>query len=113
MTYLTEEEFNKHLINAQQSPYLAVDTEGTLNHPFSTTWGASTSAKGVAEYFGFNHKIGNNLPQSWLFKLKETIENHPCLVFHHAKHDLRSLHSMGINHTGPFYDIMLMQHMID
>jgi DNA polymerase-1 len=113
MTYLTEDEFNRHLINARQSPYLAVDTEGTLNHPFSTTWGASTSAKGMAEYFAFNHKVGNNLPQSWLPRLKEVIESHPCLIFHHAKHDLRSLRSMGINYTGKFYDIMLMQHMID
>jgi DNA polymerase I len=113
MTYLTEEEFNKHLLNMQQSKVLTVDTEGTLNHPYSTTWGISTSANSVSEYFGFNHMIGDNLPQNWLYRLRDVIENHPCLVMHHAKHDLKALKSIGIDFQGFFYCSMLMQHMVD
>lgn len=113
MSYITEEEFDKHILNIQRSAYLPTDTEGTLNHPFSDTWGVSTSANTVPEYFAFNHKVGNNLPQGWLLRLAEVIENHPCLVFHNAKHDLRSLRNLGINYTGKFYDTMLMAHMVD
>lgn len=112
MTYITEEVFNKHLQAMRETPYLTVDTEGTLNHPFSETWGLSTTVLGP-EYFAFNHMLGENLPRSWFPKLKETVENHPCLVMHHAKHDLRALRSMGINFTGKFYCTMLMSHLID
>src|SRR6266550_3596452 len=110
MSYISEEVFNKHLRQMTLAPYLTLDTEGTLDHPYSTTWGISYSAGGTSEYFAFNHKLGENLPVEWLPKLKEVIENHPCLVLHHAKHDLRSLQSLGINYTGKFYDTMLMAH---
>lgn len=97
----------------RRAPYLPVDTEGTLNHPFATTWGISTHAFSLHEYFGFNHMLGTNLPQSWLAELKDVIQNHRCLVFHNAKHDLRSLQAVGIDYKGKFYDTMLMAHMIN
>lgn len=109
MSYLTEDEFQKHLQEAKNTPYLAVDTEGTINHPFSQTWGLSFNN----EYFAFNHRLGENLPQSWLFQIKAMLENHPCLVFHHAKHDLRALRNLGIDYRGKFYCTMLMAHMIN
>lgn len=111
--YLTEEDFEKHLFNIQRSQFLPTDTEGELNHPFANTWGVSTSANSVPEYFAFNHFVGDNLPDSWLPRLKETITNHPCLIFHNAKHDLRALKALGIDYQGKFYDTMLMAHMID
>lgn len=113
MSYITEDEFNKHLINIRQAAICPVDTEGTLSHPFSQTWGLSTSANTVPEYFGFNHLVGSNLPNSWLPRLAAVISDHPCLVFHNAKHDLRALRNLGINYTGKFYDTMLMAHMND
>lgn len=113
MTYLTEEEFNRHLTHMSNVPVLFVDTEGTLTHPFSETWGLSYSAKGVSEYFAFNHRLGENLPQSWLPKLKFVIENHPCLGMHGSKHDLRALRNLDIHYTGKFYDTMLMTHMLN
>lgn len=97
----------------EKAPYLTIDTEGTLNHPFSETWGLSYSALGTSEYFGFKHRFGSNLPLSWLPKLAKVIMNHPCLVFHHAKHDLRALRNLGIEYKGKFYDTMLMAHYID
>src|SRR5437660_877354 len=109
--YISRQDFDEHLTLMRKSPYLVIDTEGTLNHPFSETWGISTSAFGICEYFAFNHMLGTNLPREWLPLLKEVIENHPCLVFHNAKHDLRSLQSIGINYTGKFYCTMLMAHM--
>lgn len=113
MSYITEEDFDKHLINIRQAPFCPVDTEGTISHPFSQTWGVSTSANTVPEYFGFNHLIGSNLPSNWLPRLADVLTNHPCLVFHNAKHDLRALRNLGINYTGKFYDTMLMAHMVD
>lgn len=113
MNYITEEDFEKHLLNIQRAPFVPVDTEGTLNHPFSKTWGVSTSANTVPEYFAFNHLIGNNLPISWLPRLSDVLSHHPCLIFHNAKHDLRALRNLGIDYQGKFYDTMLMAHMID
>jgi DNA polymerase I len=111
MTYLTKDEYDKYLKQAREAQYLTVDTEGTLNHPMSQTWGASTSASLQGDYFAFNHKLGNNLPLEWLPELSEVIENHSCLIMHNAKHDLRALRNLGINYTGKFYDTQLMAHM--
>jgi len=113
LSYLSKEEFDKHCKQAQESEYLTVDTEGTLNHPFSTTWGLSISAGGVGDYYAFNQRFGNNLPQEWFPQIKNVIENHSCLVFHNAKHDLRSLNNLDINYTGKFYDTQLMAHMVN
>lgn len=112
---MTREEFLQHLSVMRSTPYLIIDTEGTLNHPHSTTWGLSYYClkTKVSAYFGFYHKIGDNLPTEWIQDLKEVIENHPCLVFHNAKHDLRALVSLGIIHTGKFYCTMMMAHFIN
>ena len=113
MSYLTAEEVNKYLLQAEQAKHLVIDTEGTLNHPFSQTWGLSTSAGLQGDYFAFNHMLGENLPLEYLPKFKEILENHRCLVFHNAKHDLRALRNLGINYTGKFYDTQLMAHMVN
>jgi len=115
MTYLSWEEFNKYLRIAQESPYLVLDTEGTLNHPFSSTWGVSTSTGLQGDYFAFNHRLGDNLPSEWLPLLVDVTQNHPCLVMHHAKHDLRALRNLGVQpeKVKKFYCTMLMAHMID
>jgi DNA polymerase I len=111
VSYLTRDEFDKHCQQLKHSSLAVVDTEGTLDHPFSQTWGLSTSAGLQGDYFAFNHKLGNNLPIEWLPQLKEVLEGHRCLVFHNAKHDLKSLRNLGINYTGKFYDTQLMAHM--
>lgn len=114
MSYLpTEEEIREHLQRMQNAPYLVIDTEGTLNHPWSETWGLSYSANGHAQYFPFNHISGDNLPGYWINEFRKVIQGHKCLVFHHAKHDLRALRSLGILYTGKFYCTMLMSHMIN
>lgn len=111
--YISEETFDRHLTNIRDADVVAIDTEGTLTHPHSETWGLSYSARGVSEYFGFQHKHGNNLPGSWLPRIAEVVANHQCLVFHHAKHDLKALRNLGIDYKGKFYDTMLMSHMVD
>jgi len=108
--YLSFDEFNKHLKLMRETPILHLDTEGTINHPNSQTWGISTSVNGISEYFAFNHKFGPNLPGEWFPLIKEEIENHRCLDMWNAKHDLRSLRSMGINYTGKFYCGQQMTH---
>lgn len=113
MSYITEDQFEGYLRGLQGSPRISVDTEGTLTHPFSQTWGASTSAFGVNEYFAWYHRSGTNLPLDWLPRLAKVIENHPCLIMHNAKHDLKALRNLGINFKGKFYDTMLMAHMVN
>lgn len=108
---ITEEDFEKHLINMQRADHLVIDTEGSLTHPYSVTWGLSTSSHSVAEYFPFRHQLGDNLPADWLDPISRIIVKHPCVVFHNAKHDLRALENLGIYRTGKFYDTMLMAHM--
>jgi DNA polymerase I len=113
LTLPTEKEIHRHLRRMQNSPYLTIDTEGELTHPFSTTWGFSYSVDGVSEYFPFFHISGDNLDLRYLDMFRKVIENHPCLVFHHAKHDLRALRSLGINisRKAKWYCTMLMSHM--
>jgi DNA polymerase-1 len=117
-TYLTFNDYNRYLNLMRQSEVLIIDTEGTLNHPNSTTWGISTAVQdplgGVrGDYFAFNHQFGKNLPKEWFPAIKEVIENHPCLGMHGAKHDLRALRSMGINYRGKFYCTQQMIHWVD
>lgn len=118
MTYLTFNDYNRYLNLMRQSEVLIIDTEGTLNHPNSTTWGISTAIQdplgGVrGDYFAFNHQFGTNLPKEWFPAIKEVIENHPLLGMHNAKHDLRALRSMGINFKGKFRCTQQMVHWVD
>src|SRR6266498_210695 len=113
MSSPTNESFQKHLQLIRESPYLTIDTEGTLTHPHSETWGLSASVFGQSAYYPFNHGYGQNYPREMLSSLKEVIENHPCLVMHHAKHDLRALHNLNINPTGKFYCTLQMAHITD
>lgn len=111
--YLSREDFEKHLLNIKRASKVTVDTEGTLTHPFSKTWGLSSSAGGIGDYFAFNHILRGNLPFEWLPELAETVEKAPCLIMHNAKHDLRAMRNLGIDYKGKFYDTMLMAHMIN
>lgn len=114
--YLQESDFLQHLELADKAPMIAVDTEGTLNHPHATTWGLSLSAYGQAEYYAFNHEIDpqNNLPKEWLHKLKTCIEAHPCVTMHHAKHDIRALKALGIDiEKNSFNCTMMKAHMVN
>jgi len=113
MSYLTEDQFRQYMEVFSKAPELTVDTEGTLTHPHSETWGVSISYGGIAEYFAFNHMLGQNLPGEWLSAVVKVLENCPQLNFHHAKHDLKALRNLGLNYTGKFYDTMLMQHMVN
>lgn len=112
MSYLSREQFEKHLAHMRRAENLIIDTEGTLTHPHSETWGLSYSSFGLNEYFAFNHKLGENLPQQWLPELKTVIEAAPCVTMHNAKHDLRALRNLGINRFNKkFYCTMSMAHM--
>lgn len=110
--YISEEQFLDHLRLIDRSPKVAVDTEGTINHPHSKTWGLSTSAQGQSEYFAFNHFMPGNLPAEWLPKMKQCLENHPHVVMHHAKHDIRALRNLDI-HIKNFTCTMMKAHMVN
>lgn len=113
--YIDRLTFDEHLRHMRETPVLIIDTEGTLNHPHSTTWGLSYSSLDGKhhEYFAFYHEIGQNLPTYWLLDLKEVIEKHPCVVMHNAKHDLRALRNLDIHVSDSFYCTLMMAHFIN
>jgi DNA polymerase I len=110
--YISREVFENYLAHLQNFPIISVDTEGSLSHPHSQTWGLSTSASGKGDYFGFNHMLGSNLPSEWLPELVTVLQD-KTLVMHHAKHDLRALKNLSLNFSGRFYCTMLMGHMVN
>jgi len=114
-TYITYKEYQQHLNIMRKTPYLIIDTEGTLTHPHSETWGFSyyCTEFQTAEYFAFHHRHGRNLPREWRDEAKDVIENHPCIVMHNAKHDLRALQNLDIHFTGHFYCTQQMAHFIN
>jgi len=115
-TYVSEADLQEHLELIDKAPSVAVDTEGTLTHPYSQTWGLSLSAFGKAEYYAFNHQIDphNNLPKEWLGKIKMCLENHPRVVMHHAKHDIKALRNLDIDlYDRSFNCTMMKAHMVD
>ena len=102
---------------ANNAEVLSVDTEGyfEVNNKLlaeSETVGISIAGPNFEEYFPFRHLSGDNLPGEMLNSLKKVIESKSRVVFHNAKHDIIALKRLGIE-TGPFYDTMLMAHMID
>lgn len=113
--YISHKKFQEHMQIMRETPYLIIDTEGTIDHPHSETWGSSyyCTERKTSEYFAFHHHYGTNLPREWRDEFSEVVENHSCLVMHNAKHDLRALVNLGINYTGHFYDTMQMAHFIN
>lgn len=117
--YIDELEMKQWCKEIEGAPELAVDTEGTLTHPFSETWGLSVYSswsQKPGEYFAFNHKIPAemNLPPIYLDWIRDAFgRRKDPITFHHAKHDIRALRNLGINWTGPFKCTMLRAHMVD
>lgn len=113
MTYVSESKMREHLELCRRAEVLSVDTEGTITHPYSETWGLSLSAFRNSEYYAFNHMFPGNLPQEWLPHFKDVIENHPKVVMHNAKHDIRALQNLDIDiqNKDNWYDTMMMAHM--
>lgn len=113
MTYVTWDSFQEHLGILRTADTLSVDTEGTITHPHSETWGLSVSGNRCSEYYAFNHMFPGNLPQSWIAPLQEVIVNHPRVVMHNAKHDIRALQNLGIDiqNLNNWYCTMMMAHM--
>ena len=108
------------LRKANDAAVIAVDTETTglkVNPGPDYMMGASVAFmdqdKGYqAMYFPVRHPSHNAGP-TILPTLKYVIENAKLIVFHHAKFDIPSLLTAGIDFQGDFYDTMLMAHLIN
>lgn len=117
--YIDEVEMKQWCKEIEGAPELTIDTEGTINHPFSETWGLSAYSswsQKPGEYFAFFHRNPPemNLPLEWLDWIRDAFKRRKDpITFHHAKHDLRALRNLGINWTGSFKDTMLRAHMVD
>lgn len=113
----TKDELNSLLEKASRTEVLAVDTEGYFEFDNKTldtaeTVGLSFAGPGFETYIPFNHFTGGNFPGEWLNSVVKMLNDHPCMVFHNAKHDLTALERLGIS-VRKFYDTMLMAHWVD
>jgi DNA polymerase-1 len=104
-----------------QAEVVAIDTE--------TYWTKSWENKriiGVSVYGEINNKHfngyypyrhespdGENLPLDTLESLAKTLDQIPCHVYHNAKFDRSRFLREGLALDKPFYDTMLISHMVD
>jgi DNA polymerase-1 len=124
----------KNFLSLFDLPMVGLDTETTTsrNHPNDdfdirdgsghangVSIGARIGSIPFSHYFPFRHcnaggDRGNNLGKVELLQLKERLESYDgYLVFHNAKFDLVSLHTLGINYTGKFYCTMEIAHLLN
>ncbi len=116
----TQQDFDWFLEQASNAIIIAVDTETTaqdLRDGRGHAIGLSISFENIDDqystYFPIKHKNGTNISWVWHMDIKNMLENHRRIIFHNAKHDIESLATIQIKIENPFYDTMLMAHMVD
>lgn len=114
---LSRERFEYYIERAQNSKYLAIDTEGYFEFnnkllDVSQCVGVSFAGPGFETYFPFNHLEGWNLPGEWQERAIKTLSAVPVAIMHNAKHDIRALQKLGIQ-VNKFFCTMVMTHMVD
>lgn len=108
----------ENLINLiKQRKFVAIDTETTGLDPMmkDSCIGISFCVQeGTAYYLPFGHKIVPQLSQDYVVKMLQPIfaDEQIKKLFHNAKFDLESLHSMGIETKGLIDDTLLIANLI-
>lgn len=121
---LSSTDFDFFIDSLERTPHAALDTETTtddlrdgrgycLGSSLSFPHNTELQRGRMSTYLPFRHALGDNYSPVHLAKLKQVIEGKELLIFHHARHDLFSLRTLGINYTGRFYDTLLMAHWIN
>ena len=114
-------EVQDFLNSLRKASTVAIDTETTglkittVDHAIGLSVAfLDESRKIQAMYFPYGHVDSvNNIP-AWLkHELKEIIEDIPTAVFHHAKFDIPSLESLGINVEGRFICTLVLAHLVN
>lgn len=109
-------------VNNTPKGIIAVDTETTgedIRDGRGYCMGVSiagrlTRSKVLSGYYPFRHPVGDNLDSTDKLRLKESLEKFKgSIIFHNAKFDLVSLHTLGIVYAGKFWDTLLMCHLIN
>lgn len=110
-TFLT---FDQIIELAYEARVLSIDTEGYLDkNILGVSVAFRTNPMGlVSEYFPLCH-VEQNIEESQKEELKILIKEHPRIVMHNAKHDLKAFEKIGVFRTKRFFDTMLMQHFVD
>jgi len=114
---LTREQFEYYMERAENSPTLAIDTEGYFEFDnklldVSQCVGVSFAGPGFETYLPFNHLEGWNLPGEWQARAIKTLSATELAIFHNAKHDLNALSKLGIK-IDKFFCTLLGTHMVD
>lgn len=115
--------FLDHLIDAR---VIAVDTETTKRKGFASIKDGRAYLMGISmsfrhpifgimdAYFPFRHPRGENLPMSYLPKIKMILEDRDKhLIFHNLKFDQFALKTIGIIPRGKLYDTAVLAHMVN
>src|SRR4030095_4717169 len=116
---LSSDDMCAFLESLGEDAIVACDTEGTnieLDYRDGTGYGT-----GISFAFRFGQVLGgyyplrhpeSNLETDQIHRLRNAIRNFKgWLVFHHAKHDLVALNTMGIDYQGKFYCTLLLSHL--
>ena len=118
---LSVDDFCTILENANEDTIVGCDTEGTnieQDYRDGRGWGTGISLAvrmGIifGGYYPFRHPEGN-ITDAEKYRLRNAIRNFKgYFVFHNAKHDLVSLHTLGIDYPGKFYDSLLLCHLLN
>jgi len=116
---ITADKFDKALAYLSEIDTLAIDTETYKTASWQSrillgvsTYGKLQSGQAANFYFPFRHGNTNNLPVAYLSKLATGLKGPNQLLFHNAKFDLNILRRDKIVLEQPFYDTMIMSHLL-
>jgi 3'-5' exonuclease len=103
---LSSSDFDFLISGLEEAEYVALDTETTvddlrdgrgycLGTSLSFPYSNELQRGRVSTYLPLRHAIGDNYGPVQLTKLKQVIESQDLIIFHHARHDLFSLATIG------------------
>ena len=121
---LSHTDFEFFIDSLERTPHAALDTETTiddlrdgrgycLGSSLSFPHNTELQRGRISTYLPFRHSLGNNYGKSELAKLKQVIEKKDLLIFHNASMTCSLCVLLGSIIQGPFYDTMLMAHMVN
>ena len=121
MTLITEDKFEKSLEFIAKAEVVAIDTETYWTRYWETKRIIGVSVYGEVGsqhfscYYPFRHEAqdGENLSLDQLPILTKTLDQVSIHLFHNAKFDRSRFLREGLTLSRPFYDTMLISHMID
>lgn len=100
-----------HVAFDTESNGLDIRTEAGRVIGFSVSFRPYEGIDPFAAYIPVSHIDYNYSEGTWRKILEAVLQK--TLIMHNAKHDLKAIEKLGYYFDGPYYDTMLMAHMLD